>query len=484
MRLLHRFIRWLGHRRWFAAAGRRFGAPLDRALYRATRGRLTSTAGAAPVMLLTTTGRRSGQRRTTPVMYLRDGDRFVVTSENFGQERPAAWPLNLVADPRATVQVGADVVPCRARLLDDAEADVLLAEDRARCGRRTSPIARAAGSGTPSCWSLSRRDFVTDYRVLGAPTRSTLGPVDASVTGGTGHYRMERAAARAGACPRRAHGGGRARRTRGASGSGSCTRWCARSTAAASERDSLDLAYGDELAEAVRSNAPNVVYERSSAALPIDFRRCRKTGLLRRSRRRAADRALAQRAARDGLHARGGPARSAAAPCTSSTGSTTRRASRAASGGSSASVAGLSTPTTGRATRCGSRRAAAVTARATAHGEYASDWSELGRVVPPVGRKPRRASGRSPRGERVTHASKLDARAARAAAAAPDRTRSRSRRRGGRTSTRARSRPAPDLVLSRTRGRAGGPRPCRRSGRPRATRCAAPPPRSGSRRGR
>jgi deazaflavin-dependent oxidoreductase (nitroreductase family) len=57
-------------------------------------------------------------------MYLRDGDRFVVTSENFGQQRPAAWPLNLVADPRATLQVGASVVPCRARLLDDAEADV------------------------------------------------------------------------------------------------------------------------------------------------------------------------------------------------------------------------------------------------------------------------------------------------------------------------------------------------------------------------
>jgi deazaflavin-dependent oxidoreductase (nitroreductase family) len=123
MKLLHRLIRRLGHRRWFAAAGRRFGAPLDRALYRATRGRITSTAGAAPVMLLTTTGRRSGRSRTTPVMYLRDGDRFVVTSENFGQQRPAAWPLNLIADPTATVQVGAQVVPCRARLLHDTEAD-------------------------------------------------------------------------------------------------------------------------------------------------------------------------------------------------------------------------------------------------------------------------------------------------------------------------------------------------------------------------
>ena len=123
MRLLHRLIRWLGHRRWFAAAGRRFGAPLDRALYRATRGRITSTAGAAPVMLLTTTGRRSGQRRTTPVMYLRDGDRFVVTSENFGQQRPAAWPLNLVADPRATRAGGGRCRALPARLLADDEAD-------------------------------------------------------------------------------------------------------------------------------------------------------------------------------------------------------------------------------------------------------------------------------------------------------------------------------------------------------------------------
>ena len=118
-----RVLRWLGHRRWFAAAGRRFGAPLDRALYRATRGRLSSTGSVAPLILLTTTGRRTGRARTTPVMYIRDGDRFVVSSENFGQERAAAWPLNLLADPRATVQIGAERVTCRARLLPDEEAD-------------------------------------------------------------------------------------------------------------------------------------------------------------------------------------------------------------------------------------------------------------------------------------------------------------------------------------------------------------------------
>jgi F420H(2)-dependent quinone reductase len=56
-------------------------------------------------------------------MYLRDGDRFVVSSENFGQERSAAWPLNLLADPRATVQIGSQTLACRARLLDEEEAD-------------------------------------------------------------------------------------------------------------------------------------------------------------------------------------------------------------------------------------------------------------------------------------------------------------------------------------------------------------------------
>src|SRR6266542_2679206 len=70
-------------------------------------GRLVSTAGVAPTMLLTTTGRHSGRPRTTPVMYVRDGERFVISSENFGQRRPAAWPLNLAANPHATVQVGA-----------------------------------------------------------------------------------------------------------------------------------------------------------------------------------------------------------------------------------------------------------------------------------------------------------------------------------------------------------------------------------------
>jgi deazaflavin-dependent oxidoreductase (nitroreductase family) len=118
-RLFHR----LGHQRWFAAFGRRFAARMDRAAYRATRGRGTITGRLAPVLLLTTTGRRSGQPRTTPVIYVTDGDAFVVSSENYGQQKPAAWPLNLDARPDATIELDGRTIPCRARRLSDEEAD-------------------------------------------------------------------------------------------------------------------------------------------------------------------------------------------------------------------------------------------------------------------------------------------------------------------------------------------------------------------------
>jgi len=114
---LRRALARLAHQRWFAALGRQL-APADRVLYRATSGRLTimGPQGAAmpPTLLLTTIGRRSGRPRPTPVMYLQDRERFVITSENFGQERPAAWALNLAADSHATIQVGRHVLFVRA----------------------------------------------------------------------------------------------------------------------------------------------------------------------------------------------------------------------------------------------------------------------------------------------------------------------------------------------------------------------------------
>lgn len=117
-------MRWLGHTRWAAAFGRRFGFRVDRRLYAASGGRLTTLGrNTAPMLLLTTTGRRSGRPRTVPVIFVRDGESFVISSEDFGQQRPAAWPLNLNADPRAKVQVGSTTISCLARRLDEEEAD-------------------------------------------------------------------------------------------------------------------------------------------------------------------------------------------------------------------------------------------------------------------------------------------------------------------------------------------------------------------------
>src|ERR1700759_3222766 len=97
-----------GHGPAFAALARQL-APLDALLFKHSNGRLTilgpQGAGMPPTLLLTTTGRRSGKSLTTPVMYLTTHTVLAITSESFGQARPANWPKNLDADPRATVQI-------------------------------------------------------------------------------------------------------------------------------------------------------------------------------------------------------------------------------------------------------------------------------------------------------------------------------------------------------------------------------------------
>lgn len=94
---------------------RRVAARLHAGLYRLTRGRLGTHIGGQPVLLLETVGRRTGRRRTTPVQYLAHGDAYVVVAANAGGPRPPAWSLNLQADPRARVTVGARTVDVVAR---------------------------------------------------------------------------------------------------------------------------------------------------------------------------------------------------------------------------------------------------------------------------------------------------------------------------------------------------------------------------------
>jgi deazaflavin-dependent oxidoreductase (nitroreductase family) len=69
-------------------------------LYRVSGGRMMGKMGAAPILLLTTTGRRSRRERTVPVLYLEDGGRFVIVASLAAAPRHPAWFLNLEANPR------------------------------------------------------------------------------------------------------------------------------------------------------------------------------------------------------------------------------------------------------------------------------------------------------------------------------------------------------------------------------------------------
>jgi deazaflavin-dependent oxidoreductase (nitroreductase family) len=99
----------------------RVAGKLNVPLYRLTRGRWAGKFGRAPILLLTTTGRKSGQSRTSPVLYLADADRLVVIGSNAGNERTPAWALNLVANPDAEVELRGARRPVRARVAEGDE---------------------------------------------------------------------------------------------------------------------------------------------------------------------------------------------------------------------------------------------------------------------------------------------------------------------------------------------------------------------------
>ncbi len=100
--------------------------------YRLTGGLIGGRVLQGPVLLLTTTGRKSGRRHTTPLLYLEDGERLVVIASNGGDERHPAWYLNLRANPQAEVQVG--------RERKAVAAETAGAEEKARLWRLMTEV--------------------------------------------------------------------------------------------------------------------------------------------------------------------------------------------------------------------------------------------------------------------------------------------------------------------------------------------------------
>jgi deazaflavin-dependent oxidoreductase (nitroreductase family) len=105
---------------------------IHRWLYRLSGGRLGGRIINLPVLLLTTTGRRSGRARTRALTYVPQGDSAVVIASFLGEPRHPDWWLNLRADPRATIQRGGTVTPVRAREAEGDERERLWREVVAR----------------------------------------------------------------------------------------------------------------------------------------------------------------------------------------------------------------------------------------------------------------------------------------------------------------------------------------------------------------
>jgi deazaflavin-dependent oxidoreductase (nitroreductase family) len=91
--------------------------------FRANHGRLGGSFEGAPVLLLHSTGARSAEQRINPMMYLADGDRYLVFASAAGSDHNPAWYWNLVAHPDAAIEVGDDHIDVHAVELDRPERD-------------------------------------------------------------------------------------------------------------------------------------------------------------------------------------------------------------------------------------------------------------------------------------------------------------------------------------------------------------------------
>ncbi len=99
--------------------------------FRANGGETFGPFKGRPLLLLTTTGAKSGEQRTTPLVYSKDGERLVIIASMGGAPKHPSWYLNLVANPEATVEVGTEKFTARASVAEGAERERLYAQQAA-----------------------------------------------------------------------------------------------------------------------------------------------------------------------------------------------------------------------------------------------------------------------------------------------------------------------------------------------------------------
>jgi deazaflavin-dependent oxidoreductase (nitroreductase family) len=89
--------------------------------YRESGGEVGYLWNGVPTLLLTTTGRRTGQKRTSPLIFARDGDDYLIVASMGGAPRHPSWFLNVQAKPEAEIQVKAETLPVVARAASATE---------------------------------------------------------------------------------------------------------------------------------------------------------------------------------------------------------------------------------------------------------------------------------------------------------------------------------------------------------------------------
>lgn len=93
-------------------------------MYRLSKGKWGGTFQKRPVALLTTIGRKSGQPRVSPLLYLREGSRVILVASQGGRDKHPLWYLNLKANPKVTVQIKDEVLQLQARDASEEERKV------------------------------------------------------------------------------------------------------------------------------------------------------------------------------------------------------------------------------------------------------------------------------------------------------------------------------------------------------------------------
>lgn len=116
-----RLLQSIGPTRPFAEIYRRIGPLIDPWLLRVSGGRIATQIYGMPSLLLLSTGAKSGKQRTSPLLYARDGDDFLIVGTNFAAANHPAWTVNLIKHPSALIEVAQETLPVTAELVSDAE---------------------------------------------------------------------------------------------------------------------------------------------------------------------------------------------------------------------------------------------------------------------------------------------------------------------------------------------------------------------------